>query len=98
MGEIAFGILVGPYVLSWVSLGGFIPVLAEVGLFLLMFLAGLELDFSELERSGRKKLVPAMVAVLAMFALAIGATLLWAGLSFSSWWLEPCPSASPWCS
>lgn len=76
VGEIAFGILVGPYVLNWVSLGGFIPVLAEVGFFLLMFLAGLELDFSELERSGRKKLVPATLAVLAMFAMAVGVTLL----------------------
>lgn len=74
VGEIAFGILVGPYVLNWVSLGGFIPVLAELGFFLLMFLAGLELDFSELERGGRKKLVPATLAVLAMFALAIGTT------------------------
>ncbi|GMU55691.1 MAG: sodium:proton antiporter [Candidatus Xenobia bacterium] len=76
VGEIAFGILVGPHLLNLVSLGGFIPVLAELGFFLLMFLAGLELDFSELERSGRKKLVPASLAVVTMFCLAVGLTLL----------------------
>ena len=32
---------------------GFILVLAEVGLFLLMFLAGFEINFTSLEREGR---------------------------------------------
>lgn len=71
VGEILYGIVVGPYALGWVELGGFIPVVAELGFFLLMFMAGLELNFSELERSGRERLVPAATAVLAMFFLAV---------------------------
>lgn len=71
VGEILYGIVVGQHVLGLVLLGGFIPVLAELGFFLLMFLAGLELNFAELERSGKQRLVPACLAVLSMFGLSV---------------------------
>ncbi len=57
VGEIVFGILVGPYVLEVVSEGEFFDVLAEFGFAFLMFLAGLELDFASLERRGPRPLV-----------------------------------------
>lgn len=54
--EILFGLVIGPEVLGIVSLESidaeFIEVLAELGLFLLMFLAGFEVDFERLERQG----------------------------------------------
>lgn len=55
--EILFGVLIGPQVLGLIGSAttseGFILVLAELGLFLLMFLAGFEIDFDSLEREGR---------------------------------------------
>lgn len=72
VGEILYGILVGPYVLGLVEEGRFIQALADLGFFLLMFLAGLELNFSQLERSGKERLLPASLAVLAMFGLSLG--------------------------
>jgi Kef-type K+ transport system membrane component KefB len=54
--EILFGLLIGPEVLNIVravsSDADFIGLLAELGLFLLMFLAGFEVDFERLERQG----------------------------------------------
>ena len=52
VGEIAFGIIVGPQVLEIVSETEFFSFLAEFGFAFLMFLAGLELDFANLERKG----------------------------------------------
>jgi Kef-type K+ transport system membrane component KefB len=46
--EIVAGIVIGPSVLGWVEVDQTIEVLALVGLALLLFLAGLEIDFGEL--------------------------------------------------
>lgn len=46
--EIVAGIVIGPSVLGWVELDDSISVLATIGLAFLLFLAGLEIDFSEL--------------------------------------------------
>jgi Kef-type K+ transport system membrane component KefB len=46
--EIVAGIVIGPAVLGWVELDQTIEVLALIGLAFLLFLAGLEIDFSEL--------------------------------------------------
>ena len=54
VGEIAFGMLAGPFVLGIVLETEFFGFLAEFGFAFLMFLAGLELDFANLERKGRK--------------------------------------------
>ena len=56
VGEIAFGMLVGPYVLGVVAETEFFGFLAEFGFAFLMFLAGLELDFANLERKGGRVL------------------------------------------
>ncbi|MEW6281786.1 MAG: cation:proton antiporter [Candidatus Eremiobacterota bacterium] len=74
VGEILYGILVGPYVLGLVQVGPFVSVLAELGFYLLMFLAGLELDFSELERRGREMLGASLMAAGALFGLSVAAT------------------------
>jgi len=54
VGEIAFGILAGPFVLGIVSETEFFSFLAEFGFAFLMFLAGLELDFANIERRGSR--------------------------------------------
>ena len=46
--EIVAGIVIGPSVLGWVEVDQTIEVLALIGLALLLFLAGLEIDFGEL--------------------------------------------------
>jgi Kef-type K+ transport system membrane component KefB len=46
--EIVAGIVIGPAVLGWVEVDQTIEVLALVGLAFLLFLAGLEIDFSQL--------------------------------------------------
>lgn len=60
VGALIAGILIGPAIWSPLSNGSFIPVkpseflnmLAELGVVLIMFSAGLETDFKELKRSG----------------------------------------------
>lgn len=56
VGEIAFGLMVGPYALGAVQETGFFDFIAEFGFAFLMFLAGLELDFASLERRGGRLL------------------------------------------
>src|ERR671937_252136 len=46
--EIVAGILIGPSVLGWVKVDDTISVLALMGLAILLFLAGLEIDFTRL--------------------------------------------------
>jgi Kef-type K+ transport system membrane component KefB len=46
--EIVAGIVIGPSILGWVEVDSTIEVLSLVGLAFLLFLAGLEIDFSEL--------------------------------------------------
>ncbi len=65
--EIGAGILIGPAVLDWVSDDSVINVFARLGVALLLFLAGLELDFDKLR--GR----PLSIALWGFVAsLAIG--------------------------
>lgn len=59
--EIVFGILVGP-VFGIIEAGEpLLDFLAEFGLFLLMFLAGFEIDFTRLERQGPAQLLTGLV-------------------------------------
>lgn len=52
VGQIAAGVLIGPSVLGWVGQSEFILVMAEVGVVLLMFSAGLETNLRELVKTG----------------------------------------------
>ena len=70
--EIAAGILVGPAVLDWVSGDSVINVFAKLGVALLLFLAGLELNFSKLRgRPLRLGLVSFVASLLVGLALAL---------------------------
>jgi Kef-type K+ transport system membrane component KefB len=71
--EIIAGIVVGPSLLGIVEVDESISVVAVLGLAFLLFLAGLEIDFSRLR--GRLLRVT-MLGFIASFALAIGVSLL----------------------
>ena len=73
VGEILFGIGVGPHVLGILQSNDYTAFLAEFGFAFLMFLVGLELDFSRIEREGIGGLVTALgvtgMIFLASFAI-----------------------------
>lgn len=78
--EILYGLALGPEVLDWISSASsdaqFIQILAALGLFLLMFLAGFEVDFGRLERQGPGPAITGLV----MFGVILAAA--WFGFGF----------------
>jgi len=53
VGVILGGLLVGPFVLGWVEREGVVESLGDLGILVLMFLAGLELDLDEFQANRR---------------------------------------------
>lgn len=62
-GEIVAGLLIGPSVLGVVNQNEFIAMLAEIGVLLIMFNAGLETDLRDLIKTGLKALAIACAGV-----------------------------------
>ena len=54
VGEILAGVLIGPAVLGFVSETDFITKMAEIGVIMLMFEAGLATDMKKLKQTGLK--------------------------------------------
>ena len=71
VGQILAGVLIGPSLLGFVSHSSFINNLAEIGVILLMFLAGLETDFNELKESFERSSVIALGGIFVPFALGL---------------------------
>jgi Kef-type K+ transport system membrane component KefB len=74
--EIAAGIIIGPALLDWVSDDAVINVFAKLGVALLLFLAGLEIDFAKLRGRPLRLGLLGFVASLALgllLALPLGA-------------------------
>ena len=65
--ELLFGIAVGP-VAGWIQGTQLLDLLGQLGLFLLMFLAGFEIDFRALERQGPRRLA----FLFGVFLLTLG--------------------------
>ena len=78
--EVIAGIVVGPSVLNWVRIDAPVEVLSTLGLGMLLFLAGLELDVERL-RGPLARLAFAAFAASAGLALACGFLLQLAGLT-----------------
>lgn len=76
VGEIIAGLLIGPSVLGLVQQTDFLTGLAEVGVVLLMFSAGLETNLKELMRTGP---VAFLIACCGVFVPLVGGTLLYMG-------------------
>ncbi len=73
VGEILAGIIIGP-LLGFVHESEFITNMAEIGVILIMFSAGLETDLKELKKSG---LVAFIVACAGVFIPMLGGTILY---------------------
>lgn len=72
VGQIAAGLIIGPSMLNWVGQTDFITVMAEVGVVLLMFSAGLETNLKELVKTGPVSLTIACAGVLVPLVLGWG--------------------------
>ncbi len=76
VGEIIAGLLIGPSVLGFVQQTDFLVEMAEIGVVLLMFSAGLETDLKELLKTGP---VAFLIACAGVFIPLLGGTLLYMG-------------------
>ena len=73
-GEIVAGLVLGPCLLGWVEITPFISQMAEIGVILLMFCAGLETNIKDLIKTGPKALA---IACSGVFVPLAGGTLLY---------------------
>ena len=73
-GEIVAGLIIGPSVLGWVNTSDFILQMAQIGVVLLMFCAGLETNLKSLVKTGPKALA---IACSGVFVPLLGGTLLY---------------------
>jgi len=76
VGEIVAGLIIGPCVLGLVQQTDFITQMAEIGVILLMFSAGLETDLKELLKTGP---IAFLIACAGVFVPLVGGTLLYIG-------------------
>lgn len=74
VGEIIAGLLIGPSILGLVEQSDILAAMAEIGVVLLMFGAGLETNFKELLKTGPKAL---LIAIVGVFVPLAGGTLLY---------------------
>ncbi len=78
LGEIVAGILIGPSVLGWVDpvahleIADMVLLIGEIGVILLLFQVGLEMDLGELKKVGRSAIQVAVIGVAVPFALGLG--------------------------
>lgn len=68
VGALVAGLLLGPACFNIVSESDFIMKLAEIGVIMLMFLAGLDTDIEELKKTGVASLVIALIGVIVPLA------------------------------
>lgn len=74
VGEIIAGLLIGPSVLGLVNQSDFLGQMAEIGVILLMFSAGLETNLHDLVKTGLKA---TLIACAGVFIPLVGGTLLY---------------------
>ena len=83
VGEIIAGLLIGPSVLGLVQQSDFLIQMAEIGVILLMFSAGLETDLKELMKTGP---IAALIACAGVFIpLVLGALYYMVFYGFAPW-------------
>lgn len=64
LGKLISGVLLGPAVLGWVVPSDFIHYFSQIGVLLLMFIAGLETDLEQFRQSWRSSLAVAVGGVI----------------------------------
>ena len=86
VGEIIAGLIIGPSILGWVNQSDFLIQMAEIGVILLMFSAGLETDLKELMKTGP---IATLIACAGVFVpLLLGALLYMVYYGMSPWGSE----------
>lgn len=83
IGQMLVGILLAPAVLGWIHGGHTIDVMSEIGVILLMFLAGLEADLSLLRKYLKPSLIVAITGVFAPL-IVFGLTAKFMGYNIST--------------
>ncbi|WP_288658565.1 cation:proton antiporter [uncultured Limosilactobacillus sp.] len=76
IGQILVGIIVGPALLNWVHLDGMMNEFQEIGVIILMFIAGLESDLSLLKKYLRPAVIVAVIGVIVPVLVMGGASCL----------------------
>ncbi|WP_407944862.1 cation:proton antiporter [Paenibacillus albiflavus] len=78
VGKLLIGVIIGPALLGWVENSHIIDELSQIGVLLLMFMAGLETDMDDLKRSFKSSLAVATGGIIMpliggyLLGLAIG--------------------------
>lgn len=83
VGEIVAGLLIGPCVLGIVEQSDFLVQMAEIGVILLMFSAGLETNLKDLLKTGP---IALLIACAGVFVPLVGGTLLYMGFYGTAPW------------
>lgn len=83
VGEIVAGLLIGPSILGLVQQTDFLTQMAEIGVVLLMFSAGLDTNLKELMKTGP---IAFLIACCGVFVPLIGGTLLYMGFYGAAPW------------
>ena len=69
LGALLAGVILGPVILNLVQYDDNIKLLSDLGVILLMFLAGLETDLEQFKKAGRSALVIALLGIIAPLLL-----------------------------
>lgn len=77
VGQIIAGLIIGPSILGLVDQSTFIIEMAEIGVLILMFSAGLETNLRDLMKTGLKAF---LIACAGVFVPLVGGTLLYMGM------------------
>ena len=77
IGELLAGILIGPALLGWISSTHTISLFAEIGVIILMFLAGLESDLELLKKYFKPGMLVAVIGVIVPVVVVFGFAHLW---------------------
>ena len=78
LGEIIAGIIIGPSALGLIDpiknldVANMVLLLGEIGVILLLFQVGLEMDLGEMAKVGKPALLVALIGVLVPFAAGFG--------------------------
>lgn len=87
IGQILVGIIVGPAILNWVHLDAMMNEFQEIGVIILMFIAGLESDLSLLKKYLRPAVIVAVIGVIVPLAVMGGASYLFGFTTMESFFI-----------
>ena len=69
LGQLLVGVIVGPSVLGWVHVSGTLDSFANLGVIILMFIAGIETDMQQMRKVGGAAFVSAIMGVICPFVV-----------------------------